>query len=110
LRGIIGATCAPQVFQFSLLNLRRGVEGFAAMRGVRHGREDKQLQHERDLELAREECEFARERAAAGLRAASEQAANGSLDSALKRAAAALGDLEDARRACERWNNLHPID
>ena len=87
-----------------------GVEGFPAMRGARHGREDKQLQHERDLELARQECELARERAATGLREASEQTATGSLDAALKRAAAALGDLEEARRACERWKSLHPID
>jgi hypothetical protein len=87
-----------------------GMAGFPAMRGARHGREDKQLQHEHDLEFARQECERAREKAAAGLREASEQAATGSLDTALKRAAAALGDLEEARRACERWNSLHPID
>jgi hypothetical protein len=80
------------------------------MRGVRHGREDKQLQHELDLDHAREECERTRQQAATGLREAAEQAAAGSLDTALKRAAAALGDLEEARHACERWKSLHPID
>lgn len=80
------------------------------MRGVRHGREDQQLQHEHALEYAREECERAREQAAMALRAAAEETATGSLDTALKRAAAAIGDLEEAQRACERWQRLHPID
>jgi hypothetical protein len=86
------------------------MEVFTAMRGVRLGREDKQLQHERDLESARQQCESAREQAAAGLREAAEETATGSLDTALKRAASALGDLEEAQQACERWQRLHPID
>lgn len=80
------------------------------MRGVRHGREDQQLRHELDLDHARMQCESAREQAAAGLREAADETASGSLDTALKRAASALGDLEEAQRACERWQRLHPID
>ena len=77
---------------------------------VGHGRENEQLRHQQDLEHARHECEHCRAQAAAGLRAAADEAAIGNLSVALKRATAAMGDLETAQRACEHWRSLNPLD
>jgi len=77
---------------------------------VLHRRESEQLRHEQDLEHARTECERARQQAATGLRAAADEAAIGSLEAALRHATEALGDVEKAQEACQRWRSLNPID
>ena len=73
-------------------------------------REKEQMQHQRDLDHAHDECQRLRQEAAAGLRGAADEAATGKLDVALRHAAGAMGDLEAAQRACAHWKSLHPID
>lgn len=77
---------------------------------MRGSRENEGVQHQKDLDHAHHECQRLRQDAAAGLRGAADEAGTGHLDVALTHARSALADLEAAKRACDQWKSLHPID